>query len=230
MQDIVKKEFKQMALEATHRFFELGLSTSRDSGDISIRDPETDLLYIDPRPDKNFKILNWGCINIDDIVVIDMEGNIVDGGPGNKFPTVEWPMHLAIYKSRPETYAIVHSHALHSGVFAALGWNIPAVLAESALSTGGDVICAEYGKVSSKQLADNIAVALGDTRKAALLKQHGAVYIGKNIDEALTVGEYVERCAQTVIMGWSMNGRFPYLDISLEGLLDESIIAIADEI
>ena len=227
----IKQDLKQQVLEATYRFYDLGLSTSRDSGDVSLRDPETDLIYIDPRPNKNFKIWNWRGITVDDIVVMDMEGNVVDGGAtGDKNPTVEWPMHVAIYKARPETYAIVHSHALYSGVFAALGWDIPAVLAESALATGGEVRCAEYGKASSKLLGDNIAVALGETRKAALLKQHGAVYIGKNMDEALTVAEYVEKCAHTVIMAWSMNGRFPYLDTSLEGLLDESILAIADEI
>lgn len=231
MDSRIKQEFKQLTLEATYKFYDMGLSTSKDSGDLSLRDPETGLIYIDPRPNKNFKIWNWRGITVDDIVVMDIDGNVVDGGKtGDKNPTVEWPMHVAIYKARPETQAIVHSHALHSGVFAALGWDIPAVLAESVLTTGGDVKCAKYGKVSSKELGDYIAEALGEDRKAALLMQHGAVYIGQSMDEALTVAEYTEKCAETVIMAWSMNGRFPYLDTTLEGLLDESILAIADEI
>lgn len=230
MKGLIKNELKQKVLQATYQFFDMGLSTSKDSGDISLRDPETNLIYIDPRPDKKFKIPNWRSISLDDIVVIDIEGNVIDGGSGNKNPTVEWPMHIAIYKARPETHGIVHSHALYSGVFAALGWDIPACLDEAALTTGGDILCAEYGKVSSQILADNIVKALGETRKAALLKQHGAVYIGNSIEEALTVSEYVERCAHIVIMAWSMNGRLPYLDTKLEGILDESILAIADEI
>jgi L-fuculose-phosphate aldolase len=228
----LKRELKKLVLESTYRFFDMGLSTSKDSGDVSLRDPETDLIYIDPRPNKNFKIGSWRSITIDDIVVIDMNGKVVDGGiTKDKNPTVEWPMHIAIYKARPETYGIVHSHALYSGVFAALGWDIPSVLVESALAVGGDkVVCAEYGKVSSKILGENIVKALGKRNKAALLRQHGSVYIGSSIDEALTVAEYTEKCAQTVILGWSMNGRFPHLDTSPEGLFDESIIDIIDEI
>ena len=109
----VSMEMKKKTLEATYRFYDMGLTTSRDSGDLSIRDPETGLIYIDPRPNKNFQIVpNWRSITIDDIVVCDIDGNMIDqGATGDKLPTVEVPMHLAIYRARPETGAIIHSHA-----------------------------------------------------------------------------------------------------------------------
>ncbi len=224
----VKPELKQKLLEHTYLFYDKGLTTSLDSGDISLRDPETNLIYIDPRPDKNFKIPNWRSISIDDVAVVDMEGNRVGGG--SRYPTVELPMHLAIYKARPETYGIVHSHALYSGVFATLGWDIPAALVETVFHSHGDIICAEYGKVASKELANNIVKALGKERTAALLRQHGAVYIGKTIEEAFVVADYVEKAAQTVIMAWSMRGELLKLDTKIEDLLDQSILSIADEI
>lgn len=228
----IKRELKELTCQMTHRFYDMGLSTSLDSGDISIRDPETDLIYIDPRPSKTFRISpNWKCITPDDIVVIDRKGNVVDGGAtGDKNPTVEAPMHLAIYNSRPDAYAIVHSHALYSGVFAACGLDIPAALVEMQLNAKGDAVCAEYGKVSSQVLADNIATALGKERKAALLRQHGAVYIGANIEEALTVAEYVEKGAQTALLAWSAGLKLlpPFRDI--HDILDETIWDIQDEI
>jgi len=227
----VKQEFIQKALEATHMFYKLGLSTSRDSGDLSIRDPETGLIYIDPRPNKNFKIEpNWSCLTAEDIVVCDIDGNIVYGGAtGDKLPTVEVPMHLAIYRARPECNAIVHSHALYSCVFAAIGENIPACLVETQLNAGGDIVCAEYGKVSSEELGKNIVEALGD-RNAALLRQHGAVYIGKDIDAALMCGEYVERAAHTALLAWSCGKTLlPPLRTN-EEIFDPSLFDVLDEI
>ena len=114
MKRLVKDDFRQLALDNSYLFYDKGLSPTRDSGDLSIRDPETGLIYISPRPDKNFRIHNWRSIDIDDIVVMDIDGNIIETGAG-RFPTVEAPMHLAIYKARPEIHAIIHSHALYTG-------------------------------------------------------------------------------------------------------------------
>lgn len=228
----IKQEWKQKALEATYRFYDLGLSTSRDSGDISIRDPETGLIYIDPRPNANFNIVpNWRSISVDDIVVIDGEGNILDGGAtGDKKPTVEVPMHLAIYRSRPECGAIVHSHALYTSVFASIGENIPACLVETFLSTRGDIVCAEYGPVSSQLLGDNIVKALGKERNAALLRLHGAVYIGKDIDSAFMCAEYTEKAAQVALLAWSAGKTLLSVPTTNEELFDESIFDELDVI
>lgn len=232
MNKMIKQEFKQKTLEMTYQFCDMGLSTWLDSGDISIRDPETGLIYIDPRPNKNFRIApNWRCLTIDDIVVIDIEGNVVDGGKtGDKNPTVEAPMHLCIYRARPDCNAIVHSHALYSSVFASIGEDIPACLVETFLNTKGDIVCAEYGTVSSVTLGDNIVKALGKERKAALLRLHGAVYIGSTIEEAFTVATYTEKAAQVALLAWSAGKTLLPVPTTNEGLFDESIFDIIDEI
>jgi L-fuculose-phosphate aldolase len=70
-------------------------------------------------------------------------------------------MHLLIYKTRRNVNAIVHSHAVWSSAFAVTGRSIPLVLAEQSLRLGGEVRCADYGRVGSDELADNIVKALG---------------------------------------------------------------------
>ncbi|MBQ4425333.1 MAG: class II aldolase/adducin family protein [Lachnospiraceae bacterium] len=228
----IKQEWKQKALEATYRYYDLGLSTSRDSGDVSVRDPETGLIYIDPRPNANFKIVpNWRSITIDDIVVIDIDGNILEGGAtGDKKPTIEVPMHLAIYRARPETGCIVHSHALYTGVFAATGEDIPAALLETVLNAGGEIRCAEYGPVSSQLLGDNIVKALGKDRNAALLRQHGAVYIGKDIDTAFMCAEYTERSAHVALLARAAGMKLIPMPTTKEELFDPSIFDELDVI
>jgi L-fuculose-phosphate aldolase len=213
-----------MVVKYTHMLVDAKLSTSLDSGDLSFRDPESGLIYIDPRPTEDFEIKNWKHITEDDIVIMDIDGNILNP-EANRFPTVEWPMHQAIYRARPDIHAIVHSHALYSSVFAVCKEDIPAVLAEQELYVGGDVVCAEYGSVGSAELARNILIALGN-HKAALLQNHGAIYIGETLEDAFIVAEYTEKGAQTVILARAMGGTLVKLDT--ENLIAPEIADIAD--
>ena len=218
------KNVIKMVVEYTHKLVDSGLSTSLDSGDLSYRDPKSGLIYIDPRPSEDLEIKNWKVITSEDIVVIDIDGNILNP-EANRFPTVEWPMHLAIYRARADINAIVHSHALYSSVFAICKENIPSLLAEQELYVGGTVVCAEYAAVGSQKLADNILAALGN-RKAALLQNHGAIYIGDTLEDAFIVAEYTEKGAQTVILARAMGGKLVPLDT--ENLIAPEIADIAD--
>jgi L-ribulose-5-phosphate 4-epimerase len=195
------------------------LTPGNDSGDISIRDIETGYLYICPRPNDNLKIPNWGVAQARDIVVMDCDGNLLEDN--GILPTVEAPMHIHIYRARPEINAIVHSHADWSSVFAITGKNIPLVLAEQSLFLGGEVICAEYGKVGSQEIARNIVKALGKTKYAALMQNHGAVCLGHDLEEAFIVSDFLENGAKKTLFGSLLGGlviREP------DEILDESLL------
>ncbi len=221
---MINEKIREMVLEYTYKLVDSRLSTSLDSGDLSFRDPETGLIYIDPRPSLSLEIKSWKSISLEDIVVLTIDGEIISSKE-DRFPTVEWPMHRAIYMAKPEIHAIVHSHPLYSSAFAVCGMDIPAVLAEQELYVGGDVRCAEYGSVGSQQLADNILEALG-SHKAALLRNHGAIYIGDSLENAFIVAEYTEKGAQTVQMALAMGGKLQKLNA--EDLIAKEISNIAD--
>lgn len=216
----ISRARKEELVRYTYRFYDMGLSPSQDSGDISIRDPQTGLIYIDPRPSDTLKIPNWRTITAKDVIVVDPDGKPVDAAP-DRFPTVELPMHLAIYRARPEIFGIVHSHAVHSSVFAALGMDIPCILAEQALYIGGKTPCAKYAPVGSRELADNITDALGQQYFAALLCSHGAVCIGRTIDDAFHVSEYLEKSAQTVAI--AMSTGHPLLPLDTDRLVSPDV-------
>ena len=216
---MIKKYFKEELTKAVRIFWKKDLSPGQDSGDVSLKDFETNYIYICPRPNKNLEIPNWGVIEEKDIVVIDMDGNVI--GNSENLPTVEAPMHIKIYKARPEIGAIIHSHATWSSAFAITGKNIPLVLAEQSLFLGGEVICAEYGKVGSKELAHNIVIALGRKKMAALLRNHGAVCIGRNLEEAFIVSDFLEKGAQKTVLGTILGD---LIIKSSDEILDESLL------
>ena len=199
MEKRVRWEFRQLTASYAKMFYEKKFTPGMDSGDWSMRDSQTGYIYICPRPNEKFDIRpDWRVIRAEHICVCDPDGNLVDD---NGFlPTVEVPMHLAIYKARPEINAIVHSHPLYSSAFAATGEDIPILLAEQALFLGGTVKCAAYGLVGSQTLAENVVKALGKDRRAALLQNHGAVILGKELEEAFILADFLEHGAYVAIM------------------------------
>ncbi len=223
---MIKRTLKEQVAQATRLFWQKGLSTGRDGGDVSLRDPEAGLIYVGPRTDKNYQIANWGEVKGDDIAVIDEEGKVADASHG-RLPTVEAPMHLLIYRSRPEINAIIHSHAVYSSAFAVTGQNIPLTLAESAVYASGEVICAKYGKVGSRELAENVVMALGKKKKAALLRNHGAVCVGTDLEDAFIVSDFLENTAKVVILGRILGQVIP---IKTEDIFDDSLAEMAKDL
>lgn len=214
----VKKEYKEIVANAAKRFFETGLTPGMDSGDWSIRDGDTGYIYICPRPAENFEITDWTVLKPENVCVVDADGVLVEDV--GLLPTVELPMHLIIYKDRPEINAIVHSHPIYSSAFAITGKNIPLSLAEQALFLGGEVICAEYGAVGSKKLGENIIKALAGNKMAALMRNHGAVVLGKDLTEAFVLADFLEHGARVTIMGMSIGN---VLEVAPEDILDPSL-------
>jgi len=201
---MISKKLKEEVARAALLFWKKDLSAGRDAGDTSLRDPETNLIYICPQGTEKLKIMNWGTVTSNQIVVINMNNEVVDGS--NLIPSVESPMHIAIYKARPETNVIIHSHAVWSTVFAITGKNIPLVDAEMDEFLGGEVICAEYAEVATEELAKNVIKALGKNNFAALMRNHGAVCIGRDFEEAFTVSDFLEKSAKTVLFGSLLGG------------------------
>ena len=219
MANKINPELKIEVAKACKLFWDKGLTTGNDGGDLSLRDPETGYIYICPMATDRHVIPNWGAVSPTDVIVTDIEGNLME--PNWMRQTIECKMHYEIYKARPEVNAIVHSHAVYSTAFASAGKNVPACIVEAAF-LGGEVVCAEYGKIGSQLLADNILAALGEKKKAALLRCHGAVLLGKTMREAFTASDYLEKLAKVAILTRAMG--YEPLEVDVNDLRDETLI------
>lgn len=131
---------------------------------------------------------------LDDLVVVDLEGNVVEGDKG---PTSEKALHLACYRAYPEVGGVIHSHAVFATMFAVARQPIPAAIEEVAVYIGGDVPVCEYTMTGTDELGDEVASKLAD-RAAALLANHGMVTVGPTLAKALHAATLVERTAQIV--------------------------------
>ena len=113
-----------------------------------------------------------------DIAVVSMDGSEVDAA---ETPSSELPMHLAVYAGTKAT-AVVHTHSTEVIALSASKDELPAIhYAITAL--GGPVRVAPYVRFGSAGLASAAARALNG-RRAAILRNHGAVTYGRTLAEA----------------------------------------------
>jgi L-fuculose-phosphate aldolase len=162
-------------------------------GNVSLRD-DRGLIHITPSG------VPYEALTPQDIVSLDIEGVVVKGF---RRPSVESGAHLAVYRSRPEIMAVVHTHPLYSGVFAALERDLPACGEDFALLVGDRVLCAPYAPPGTPELAARAVEALG-VRFAVILSRHGAICVGTSPEQALTVADVLEKNAQIAIMASSL--------------------------
>lgn len=132
-----------------------------------------------------------GFLTDEDLVVLDIDGRKVEG---EKEPSCEWRMHLAIYKSRPDAQAVVHTHSVYASVLAYLKRHIKPVNPESHYILG-DIPIVPYFKFGTEELAQAVTERLGRS-KAVLLESHGAVVLGEDLQEAYFMAELVEEVAK----------------------------------
>ncbi|MGC8912082.1 MAG: class II aldolase/adducin family protein [Nitrososphaeria archaeon] len=120
-------------------------------------------------------------IKEDDLIIVDYDGNIVKG---DKRPSSELPMHLAIYRARADVQAIIHTHAVWPYILSVCHQNLPPISDEFTILLGGEIKVSKYAFPGTRELAENVVEALG-SNNAALIANHGCVTVGKSVEEAL---------------------------------------------
>lgn len=193
--------YKKIIIDSGLRMVQEGLTIST-WGNISVRDPETGLIYLTP------SALAYDKMSEQDIVVMDKDMNIVSG---NRKPTIEFAMHIKIMNARNDINAVIHTHAEESLVFAITRKDIPVICDEGAQVIGGVVKCANYGLPGSMELAENVKEALAN-RNACLLANHGAVSVGKTMEDAFMVCTVLELQAKLYRKALKVGEPFIYPD------------------
>lgn len=166
--------------------YERHLMTAND-GNISIR-MDDGLILITPSG------LSKGRLSTDDLLVVDIEGNIISAKEGRR-PSSETPMHLEVYKQREDVRAVVHAHPIFATTLTVADLEFPVDVLPEVLLTLGDVPVTAYATPSSHEDAVVIRPFVKE-HNALLLCQHGSLTYGKNLDEALIHLERIEHVSE----------------------------------
>lgn len=187
------EELRVEVLEKAQRMVFDGLAYG-SGGNISAIDHETGLIAITP------SAIEYRTMKVEDIVLIDTQGNVVDG---IYQPSSETPMHTIFYRERPEIGAVVHTHAPFASVFAVIGEAVPMIVTEAALCIGEPVEVAPYRRPGTDELAQCVLETMRDG-VAVLLGQHGMVTIGPDLRKAYETTIATEISARLTLMARSI--------------------------
>ena len=187
-------ELKEQVLKGGIRLLEQGL-VARTWGNISIRvDEEFMLITPSGRP--------YEELTVEDIVLVNYFTSKYEG---NVKPSSEKELHCEIYRTRKEIHAVIHTHQMNASTVAAARREVPPVLDDMAQIIGPTVRVAPYALPSTKKITKKTVKALKG-RKAALMANHGAVCVGRDLEEAFVVCQVLEKACKAFIEAEFLGG------------------------
>ena len=136
-----------------------------------------------------------GRMTPDMLLVTDLEGAVLEG---DRHPSSEIKMHLAVYRGRRDVRAVVHAHPPVSTAFAVCrrGLETP-YLAELVVGLGAVPCTPEFAMLSTDAVPRSVEPYLAD-HNGVLLANHGALTWGGDLWEAFDRLETVEHTAKIV--------------------------------
>lgn len=179
-------ELRQAIIACGRLCYERRLMTAND-GNISVRvDGERVLITASG--------VSKGRMEAQDLILLDMEGNVLQAAAGRK-PSSETPMHLEAYRQRPDIRAVIHAHPIFATTLTVAGHDLPLDVLPEVMLTLGEVPTTAYATPASHEDAEVIRDLIR-THNALLLRQHGSLTVGIHLEEALIHLERVEHVAQ----------------------------------
>ncbi len=137
-------------------------------------------------------------LTADDFLPVDLNTHF-QRPPEHPRPSLETPLHLAGYRSRPNARAMIHCHPVHAIAWAMQGRPLPACTPEFALYLGYQVECRPYLLPGSEALADTVSATL-PTSPAIMLGNHGVLIAGQTVAQARLRTLYLDETARICLL------------------------------
>jgi L-fuculose-phosphate aldolase len=132
-----------------------------------------------------------------DLVTIDFNYQKTDG---KRDAHGELPIHIEIYKKRPDVNCVIHTHPIYTTAFSATGQTLRPVSNEGVLFAKP---IPYFDRVTdlivTPELGEALADILGD-EKAVILKNHGIVVVGQSIQQATITAFLLEKAVKTLFV------------------------------
>ena len=184
MSDRLEEQIRADIVEAGRRLYARAYIASND-GNISARLGDKRLITTP-------KGISKGFMTPDMMVVVDLDGNKLSG---ERDASTELPMHLEIYRNRPDVNGVVHAHPPIATGFAVAGIPLTRAVLAEVITTLGSIPIAEYGTPSTAELPEAVRKYI-KAHDGMLLANHGAVTCGPSVLAAYYKMETIEHFAK----------------------------------
>ncbi|PLN80455.1 class II aldolase/adducin domain protein [Aspergillus taichungensis] len=178
---LAQRQWMKEHMAAAFRFFGKQGYGEGISGHISMRDPvQEDHFWMNPYA-KHFS-----AMKASDLVLVDAEGYVVDGGNQAPINEAGFMIHSEIHRARPDVVAAAHTHGVYGKAWSAFGREIEMLTQADACNFYGrlSVYDSHGGVALAREEGERIAKALGKENIACILQNHGLLTVGRTVDEA----------------------------------------------
>ncbi len=180
------EELKQRICDMGRRLWEKDY-TDGNGGNITVRVGDN-LVLCTPT------LICKGFMKPEDLCLIDLEGNQL---AGTRKRTSEAMTHLGIMKRQPAAKSCVHAHPPHATAFAIANAEIPSCLIPEAEVFLGKIGVAQYQTPGTPENADEVG-RIGVEHQAVLMKNHGVIVWGKDVEDAYWKMENIDAYCRTI--------------------------------
>jgi len=167
----------------------------------------------------------YASMNIDDIVLIDLDGKVAEGECN---PSSDTPSHIELYKAFSEIGGICHTHSRWATIWAQFGRGIPPYGTTHADYFYGTIPCTrdirqdeielDYEKNTGLLIIETFLNINPEQVPAVLVKNHGPFTWGKDANESVFNAVILEEIAQ---MAWHVTAMNPSKEKIPQIILDK---------
>jgi L-fuculose-phosphate aldolase len=156
-----------------------------------------------------------GNLCSEDLVLVNHAGEPIEG---DNQPSIEFKMHLEVYKNRPEIKAIIHAHPLFVISLSLAGLNFEKQYLPESVIMLGKVPVAKYARPSTGQVPKSIKPYLEKT-DIIIMDRHGSLTFGKTLKEAFYKTEILEKTAKIIWLSSRVGPLIPLDPLEIKELL-----------
>jgi L-ribulose-5-phosphate 4-epimerase len=186
-------------------------------GNVSSIDHNTKLVVIKPSG------ISYNDMKAEDMVVVDLEGNIIEG---KLKPSSDTPTHIELYKAFPSIGGIVHTHSTYATAWAQAGKDIPNIGTTHADYFSEAIPCTrdmkefeikgEYEKETGNIIIERFKNINPSYVPGVLVKNHGPFAWGKNAHDAVHNVVVMEQVAKMAFISFNVNPNLTMNDLLIE--------------
>ncbi len=188
---------KNELIKFCHLVHQAGYVAATD-GNLSLRSPDGTIFITASGKRK-------GDITQEDICHCRPDGELLFSK--NKYST-ESKLHFHLYRHRPEINAVIHCHPPVATAFASSNKSLDLPILPEIILTLGRIPLCKYAAPSTDALPESLNDAIRYAN-VFLLQNHGAVAIGKTIQEAYNRMEKLEHYAKVMLNAELLGGARP---------------------
>ena len=145
---------------------------------------------------------HWSELRASDILMIDLDGNVVDGE--GEIEVTAFVIHRGVHQARPTARAVFHTHQPYATALSMTSGGFDTTISQAAMYFHGHVVRLEYGGLADAA-AEGVRIgnAVRDDINVVMMENHGVLVIGADLADAWHRLYFLERACEAQVLAQS---------------------------